>query len=683
MTATPSIAVVGASENGIPWAYMLLTSLKRYDFAGEFWPVNPNRDSVLGYHSYPTVDDLPSPPDIAFVVLGATRVLSVVERLIELGCPRVVVVSNGFKESGTPEGIAREAALKALAEGTATRVIGPNCVGFASFHEQLCAIGQPVPLGIEPGEISIVSQSGGLTGAVMGSISGIGLGLDVCYSIGNGAAFSLSTAIRDAAARPTTKVVCAVVESVGDPGEFEAAVAEVHGLGKFVAVLLLGQSEGSRGVSASHTGAVVGEYRMMASWFERLRVPLAGAADELGRIAEFLARCGRPKDGTGIQVATVSGGGASLTGDLAVRAKAPMASLTASTRAGLVDLLPEGAYVGNPLDVATGDAPAVYALIAQDPTVGVLVEPWVLPWPDESPDYRWQRDAIRRVAEAGRSNGVPVVVGSLYSQQPSEWAREFARETGIVATSDLQRSLEALARIYGTQDGVRNPDPAPKKAPAAPSRSAGQLVIEAEGREILTGLGLPVIGGAACSTVDEVVAAAARLQGPFALKLSLPGLGHRERVGGIRLGVDGEEQLRKACAEIAASAQALGVPGADNPAFLIEEMVFGPELLVGLIRDPLAGPTMTLAVGGWAAEAGATFGTVLLPFGSGELEEHAERWRLPHLLGAERTAHLLASLAKLADHFTHGGLSAYSTVEINPLMLTRHGARIVDVLLVQ
>jgi hypothetical protein len=150
----------------------------------------------------------------------------------------------------------------------------------------------------------------------------------------------------------------------------------------------------------------------------------------------------------------------------------------------------------------------------------------------------------------------------------------------------------------------------------------------------------------------------------------------------VRLGLSDEAALREGCEAIADAATAAGVATREQIAFLVTETEFGPELLIGALRDPVAGPTVTVAVGGWAAESGQIFGIVPLPVTREELWERVREWRLDHLLG-DRVAGLVDFLSDLGDEFAGGVLAQYATVEINPLMLTDHGPSVVDALIVR
>jgi acyl-CoA synthetase (NDP forming) len=387
-------------------------------------------------------------------------------------------------------------------------------------------------------------------------------------------------------------------------------------------------------------------------------------------------------DGAGAFVGTASGGGAGVTADLAARHGVPFAQLSGPTVERLRAVLPEGAYVGNPLDINTANAAEVYAALTDEPAVRYLIEPWSLPWPTADDEYHWQRATMGRLADTARTTGLPVIVASIWHQPVSEWMQAFAAENGIDASPDLELTLAALAalsrstRLPGDLP-ARPAATAPGHAPAAPRG----MVAEAAARELLASAGVPVVRGAEVGDADAAVALADELTAPFAVKLSLDTVGHKERVGGVVLGVRDAEGVREACDRIRANAVAAGVSDGSDVRYLVTEMVSGPEILVGAMHDPIAGPCATVAIGGWAAEAGAIFGTVPLPASAAEITERVASWNLPHLLGERRAADLAGFLTSLSAA-VEGPLAGYREIEINPVMLTPRGALVVDALLI-
>ena len=510
----------------------------------------------------------------------------------------------------------------------------------------------------------------------MGAVASDGAGLDVCYSIGNGVVLGLTAAVRSALERDTTQVVVGMVEAVDDPVGMEAVARLAHETGKALIFLPLGRSDGGKGVAQSHTGAVVGEQRLVAAWMRSLGIVVAESAEELGRIAALFLRVGRLAPHKGAFIATVSGGGATLSADLAARHGVRLARVAPGTEARLRELLPSGAYVGNPLDVQTADGHAVYTAIANDPNVELMIEPWMLPWPDE--ELHWQRGALERIAGIAEAAGVQMLVGSLFRQPLNEWAAAFGQREGVVASPNLEATMAALGRLYEAAG------PLPASAPTDSGFLAAGLVAEVEARMILDGVGLPVVRGVVERDVDALARRASELRRPWVAKLAAAAVGHKGRIGGVRLGLIDERALRIACDDIAASAVAAGAVSAQDVAFLVTETEFGPELLVGAPTrsDRRAQPDVGRRRLGW--ESGAVFGDDPAANATRRVSRELLRsWNLPHLLGAERAEALARFLSALGVEFATGRLTSFDTVEINPLILASNGPSIVDALMVR
>jgi succinyl-CoA synthetase beta subunit len=209
------------------------------------------------------------------------------------------------------------------------------------------------------------------------------------------------------------------------------------------------------------------------------------------------------------------------------------------------------------------------------------------------------------------------------------------------------------------------------------------VIGEDEGRDLLAVAGLPVVPGTVVADVDATAARAARMPGPWVLKLAIPGVAHKGRVGGVKIGLWGEAAVRDAAKQIAAAAIAAGL--ADRPdevPFLMQEMHLGPEILLGAIRDDIAGPSLTISLGGWAAEAATPFGVLSLPLSDDELAVQMGSWQLGHLLGTDREGQLIEYATAVSHAFVSGALSAFTVVEINPLILGPSGPVAADVLIV-
>ena len=122
-----------------------------------------------------------------------------------------------------------------------------------------------------------------------------------------------------------------------------------------------------------------------------------------------------------------------------------------------------------------------------------------------------------------------------------------------------------------------------------------------------------------------------------------------------------------------------GFPAEVVGGLLIEELAFGPELLVGFSRDAWYGSYVALARGGVNVEEQRP---VLLDLPPAGAEAALTGLGLYGLSPATVTA-TAQLIGQLAAEFAGGSLTGYATVELNPVILTDAGPKVADVLLVR
>lgn len=671
--APDAIAIVGASDN-TPWTYWLHRNLRDHGFTGEIWPVNPRQPEVVGLPTFDKIAALPGVPGLAVCVVSPQRAEEAVAELVELGTREIVLVSNGFRETGRPEDIAREDRMVASCREAGVRLVGPNGVGFADLARSLCAVAEPMPR-VTPGSTSVISQSGALLSAVLGAIDAEGLGIDTAYSIGNGGEFPVEAALEQVAARSTTNAIVVVLEGVREPDRFAAAVETAQARDVDVVVVRLGRSAASQEVAQSHTGAVVGADRLVGAWLDGLGVIQVDDVRQAAAVVALRSRLGRPAPGAGLFVITGSGGGAQVAADAAARHGVQMAELGNAARAVLEEKLP-GMRIGNPLDLAgAGDADArraIYRAIYEDPAVAAVLEPYALQWPDEGEGRAWYQNTLLRLEEASENHGTPTLTASIQGEPLTSWVTQLRDRGHVFATSDLDALLGGLAHVLPAESSSTD---GPKTSGAVRSDVLG----EAEAREVLEVLGVPLVSSRTVPDADAARQAAEEMSAPFVVKASVAGLGHKAKIGGVRLGLSNPHSVVEACAAISDAASSHGI---DELGFLVQEMVFGPEVLVGMLRDPVAGPVLNVGIGGWAAELGAPALTLALPAPPGGCAAALGASPLARVLGSQLDA--LASVVELlATEFASGRLREFSEVECNPVVLTADGPRVVDAMAVR
>src|ERR1700752_2204176 len=102
MFAPRTVALIGATENPGSVGLALLENLQ--PFSGQVFPINPNRQTVLGRKTFPTIKDVPEDVDLAVIATPAKTVPQIVAECAAAGVKGAVIISAGFKECG-PAGV--------------------------------------------------------------------------------------------------------------------------------------------------------------------------------------------------------------------------------------------------------------------------------------------------------------------------------------------------------------------------------------------------------------------------------------------------------------------------------------------------------------------------------------------------------------------------------------------------
>ncbi|MDP6531448.1 MAG: CoA-binding protein, partial [Arenicellales bacterium] len=119
-----SVAVFGGRE-----ATEVIRQCQQLDFAGDIWPVHPQKDHLAGYPCYRNVASLPGVPDASFIGVNRHLTVEIVAALKRAGAGGAVCYASGFSE--VKDGAAlTEALLEAAGD---MPVLGPNCYGLINY----------------------------------------------------------------------------------------------------------------------------------------------------------------------------------------------------------------------------------------------------------------------------------------------------------------------------------------------------------------------------------------------------------------------------------------------------------------------------------------------------------------------------------------------------------------------
>jgi acyl-CoA synthetase (NDP forming) len=667
-----SIALVGASDTAAGgWSKAIFENVRtaRPDVA--FYPINPKRESVWGVRCYPSFADLPAPVDLALVITPAASITATLSEGIAHGLKAATIYAAGFGEGGDVAGEARAVELAALT-ASGLRICGPNCMGTLSVAERLYLYPAARVRDVAPGGIGLVMQSGGVFQFWAQYAAARGLGLSYAVSSGNELDLDLADYVNFLVEDERTTLICCLAEGISRPRAFMAAAAKALENRKPILFMKIGRSEGAKAAAQSHTGSLAGDDRVFDAVCERFGIVRVSSLDDM--IESALAfRSGRMPAAAGAVFVGYSGSARGMILDAADEIGLKLATLTAQTKDALAPFIDAGSLLDNPIDLgpmASRD-PQRYSricqIVAADPNVALLGVQAQLPLDGETPDPQWLRSVMSSTAK-------PVFGYARTQQNVLETSRVFQDATGMSFLQGIPRATRAALQLVTYARRLQQ-HAGRTCADCAPSRSV---------RDPIAAAGIRRPASELANSPDEALALAQRIGFPVALKLHSPKPIHKTEVGGVALGLSDRDAVEKAARTLFATIAASPKLACDG--VLVQEMVEGLELIVGMRVDPQYGPVVLLGLGGIFVEALDDIVLRLLPVDATDVRAMLGELRGKQLLEpfrgrpARDVGAVVASVVALGSVFLDAG-DALLDLEINPLTVLEEGrgVRAVDV----
>lgn len=682
------IALVGASDKNL-FSRRAFAQHGRVSTDRPLHLVNPRSPIVHGVETVPSCREIAGGVDCVFLLTPRSATLGALEDAAAAGARAAVVLGQGWAEEGG-EGVRLQNELVARARELGVVLLGPNHLGFANLWDGVapCALGLDMP--VEPGAFALVSQSGAVGSSLVGYAARQDVRFSFVVTTGNEAMVTVADAVRYLVEDEHTRAIGVFAETLRKPELFREAARRAAELGKAIVILKAGSSELAAQTAQAHTGALVGDDRVIDAVLRQDGVIRVKSVEDLICTGNLIAGTG-PLRSSGVGVMSVSGGACDLIADRGEDVGLRLPALSPETERQLAVLLPPYGHPQNPLDVTGGALadPEVWrrgmTAMAAEPEIGLIGIVTSLPVPGET-----QRvDTFRAVGEATRATGVPAVVFPQIDTAQSEYVREVKADTGVAnVLPSVERFVHAAAALGRWSDWLRAPrhaGPIVEDVSLVGRVRAGQALSEHAARELVGGAGVPVVPARLVLTAEDAALAAAEFDGPVALKMCSAQVAHKTELGGVELGVEGADAVAAAFHRLVARAQAADVA---LEGVLVSPMRSGGlELLVGVTRDADWGPVLAVAVGGALVELLGDSAVRVLPAGRDEIRSMLEELRGYRLLtgfrgsapvDVDRLVDVIASIAELAV-----GLGPdVASLEVNPLLVSGDRIEALDVLIV-
>jgi len=670
-----SIAVIGASNDRNKVGYALVSNLLN-GTKRDVYPVSISENEVQGLKAYKSVKEINGDIDLVLIAVRADIVPSILEECAAKNVKTVIIIAAGFKEIG-PAGAELEKKCAEIAKKNGITLLGPNCLGTIDTHTDLnasFAAGKP-----RKGHIAFLSQSGALGTAVLDKALSEGVGFSKFISLGNEAALSEMEFLEYLKNDADTKAILMYVEQLSNGPEFIRLASEIT---KDKPIVLIKAGRGARGLQAvmSHTGSLAPEDAVFTAACRQSGIIVVESIREFFNMAK-LFELGITRPLQRLIVLTNAGGPAVVTADLIDFSRSlSLVELKDSTKEALRKVLPPMAAFGNPVDII-GDA----LKDRYESTLKILVEE------NEAdaivtlltPQMMTETEATAKLlADYNKKKPIiPVFIGG----PAIEKGLVELKNNGLVNFSFPKDAVEALDNLArgNKKQGERSKekgeianDPKSQALKATEKMMAFTAM-----HDLFKEYGLHLPGVLVKEKKDLAEAMKKAGEDPWTLKAMSPDVIHKTDMGAVKLDIKSLRGAEKAWDDIEKSV-GKKKPDAVLDGMLMQTMVPGKEIIIGMKRDATFGPTILFGLGGIYTEALKDTSLRIAPVSKEEADKMMRDIRGIHILSGlrgekpvdfESLADIIIRLSKLAvEH------KEVKEIDLNPVMANEKEAVIVD-----
>jgi acetyl coenzyme A synthetase (ADP forming)-like protein len=588
-----TIAVVGAGRRRGGIGAEIFHNLVATGFRGRVVPVNSAGGSVEGIPAVSTIADVDGEVSLAVIAVPCDQVSGVVDDCVAKGVKALLIISAGFAETGA-EGCEREAAILDKVRAAGIRLIGPNCMGIINTEPAVRLNATFSPVYPPHGRVALSTQSGALGLAILDYASRLNIGFSTFASIGNKADVSGNDLLQYWADDAGTDVILLYLESFGNPRKFSELARDI-GRRKPIVAVKAGRSAAGARAATSHTGALASSDAIVEALFRQAGVIRTYTLEEMFDVAALLARQPVPS-GKRVAILTNAGGPGILAADACEANGLVLPQLGTETCDALRAFLPAAASIGNPVDMLASAPPEHYEratrVLLADPAIDSLMVIFIPPLVTDA-------KAAAEATVRGATGTTKTILANFMS---SHGAPEELKT--IPSYAFPEAAATALARVVTHAEWRRRPRGSVPVFPDVRPDSARSLITDREGwlppvavDQVLRAFGVPVAETFAATSEEQAVAAAKHIGGAVALKAVGSSILHKTDIGGVALGLAGEDAVRQAYRDMQARL------GDAMSGVIVQRMVpGGVEMLVGATSDPTFGPVIACGTGGTLVE---------------------------------------------------------------------------------
>lgn len=446
-----SIALVGATDRSM-WSRSTFTNLTTLKYDGEVHLVARRGGTVHGRAAATSCAALGEKIDLGLLMVPAAAIEEAMADLGASGARNAVILTSGFAETGH-DGAEQQQNLAALARRFNISLLGPNCLGFVNFLDDIPLWTGAIRAPSRPGPIAVISQSGATASFIASLALQHEIGLSHMISTGNEADLDGATFADHLLEDPRVQVIAMFIESIRHPHRFAAAAQKARAAGKPIVALKIGLSDITARSAQAHTGSLVGDDRVFDGVCRQFGIVRVNSIEDLLFTSDVIARTG-VIGGKGLGLLSVSGGACEIAADRLQMEGVPLPPLPPATEKELVHVLPSFGTPHNPLDITGGAVlePELFEralkIMGHEPAFSALACLFDVPGTDALAT-EFQLASLRHIAAGLREQPLPALMISHTLKPVTEVTQRIVSDLGLpYISAGIFHGLSALGRAW-------------------------------------------------------------------------------------------------------------------------------------------------------------------------------------------------------------------------------------------
>ncbi|MGC8685005.1 MAG: acetate--CoA ligase family protein [bacterium] len=308
-----SVAIFGVSNKIENLGQYILKNMIDNKYQGKIYPIGREGGEINGTKIYRDIDEINEKIDLAVILTPAQTVPDILRKCGERGVNYAVIESGGFSETGE-HGKKLEQELIKIADTYNIRFTGPNGLGVINMENGLCTPFSPVVPPIRKGNVSIISQSGGMSLTIMHTLSYEGVGINKVISAGNKANIDEIDYLLYLIEDPVTNIIAMYLEDIKDGTRL---IELIQNTNKPVVIFKSNTHIKTAKIASSHASAIANDDAVVTEALREAGAIRAENLTEFVDIAKLLSIS--PNYGDRVAVLSRSGGHAVITQDALIQ----------------------------------------------------------------------------------------------------------------------------------------------------------------------------------------------------------------------------------------------------------------------------------------------------------------------------------------------------------------------------